>query len=55
MIKKKVDGQRKWHPEKKHKRVHKRKDTKGRGQAKEITKTANVKVYSVSEFDAGKS
>jgi hypothetical protein len=55
MIKKKVDGQRKWLPENKHKRVHKRKDTKGRGQAKKITKTANVRVYSVSEFDAGKS
>jgi hypothetical protein len=50
-----MDKESKWHPENKHKRVHKRKDTKGRGQAKKITKTANVREYSVSEFDAGKS
>jgi hypothetical protein len=32
--KKKVDRQRKWEPEKKHKMEHNREDTKGRGEAK---------------------
>jgi hypothetical protein len=42
--KKKVDGQRKQDSEKKHKGEHKREDTKGRTQAKKITKTANVRI-----------
>jgi hypothetical protein len=41
---KKVDGQRKWEPEKKSKGEHKREDTKGRAQAKKITKMAKVRV-----------
>jgi hypothetical protein len=32
--KKKVDGQRKWEPEKKHKGEHRKDNTKGRAQAK---------------------
>jgi hypothetical protein len=42
--KKKVYGQRKWNPEKKHKGKHKEEDTKGRAQAKKTTKTAKVRV-----------
>jgi hypothetical protein len=42
---KKVDGQRKWEPEKKHKGEHKKEDTKGRAQAKKITKMAKVTDY----------
>jgi hypothetical protein len=48
--KKKVDGQRKWHPEKKHKGEYKREDTKGRAEAKNITKTAKVRVFERSGF-----
>jgi hypothetical protein len=36
--KKKVEGQRKWEPEKKRRGEHKKEDTKGRAQAKKITK-----------------
>jgi hypothetical protein len=42
--KKKADGQRKWDPQKGHKGEHKREDTKGRTQAKKITKTEKVRV-----------
>jgi hypothetical protein len=41
---KKVDGQRKWNPEKKHKGKHKREDRKGRIQVKKATKTTKVRV-----------
>ncbi|KAJ3638261.1 hypothetical protein MTP99_001658 [Tenebrio molitor] len=40
----KVDGQRKWNPKKKSKGEHKREDTKGKAQAKKITKMTKVRV-----------